>query len=769
VPGLTNATEVTAGFQHSCALLSSGHVDCWGVEGAFFYQKELSPREVNGIGTAVEVSIAGFESCALLSNGHVECWGEAEQTPYEVPGLTSATQIAAGSEHWCALLSDGHVDCWGRNQYGQLGDGKTDNPEKPVEVHGAAEVPGLSGVSQIAAGDGNSCALLTSGHIDCWGYNYYGELGNGTTTESDTPVEVWDVTAASQVAVGGTSSCLVLVSSRVECWGANEHGQLGNGTDGANSDIPAEVQRLSDATQIATGYPHSCALLSSSRVECWGDGESGQLGDDTIENSQRPVEVDGLSSVIQIAAASSYSCALLSSGHVECWGSNEAHQLGDGANGGHAETPVEVKGLTGAVQIAAGGGGACAVLSSGHLACWGVIDDGTTERALTPVEIPGIATASQVAVGEDVSCVVLTNGHVDCWGGNSRGQLGDGSSGGPLYSLAEVQSLSDAIQVAAGDEYACALVSGGHVDCWGGAGEGQLGDGTTSGPEFCSQQFNCSTTPIEVQGLSGAVQLAVGGSDACALLPSGHADCWGVNENGQLGAGDHGEDSATPVEVAGLGGITQIAPGGGDSCALLSSGHIDCWGASNRGALGNGLAWSSVPTAVSSFPTIPATGGPSSGTETPPGAPAGQAASSQTPTAGVEGTSATSAGSSSTGQSTYASLLSLVASATRGGKLQLTLACSRGRGPCTGTVALLMLAPAGRHKGRAVLLGSARYTLDAALSATVTLSLTSYAKALLARRHVLHANALTTPVNGAEHTTRLVIRSASLTHARRSA
>ncbi len=763
VRGVTNATQVAVGSEHSCALLSSGHVDCWGAEqiDAIVYPRD-TPVEVQGIDDATQVAAGRSDSCALLSNGHVECWEEnyrgqlgdgstsASEVPVEVRGLTTATQIAAGSEHSCALLSSGHVSCWGDNQSGQLGDGTSANADVP------AEVQGVTSATQVAAGGDDSCALMSNSRIDCWGANYYGQLGNGTIASSDTPVEVEGVTTASQVAASSEHSCALLSGGYVSCWGDNELDQLGDGVNGGNRDTPIGVRGLTQALQVSVDDAHSCALLRSGHVECWGENLQGQLGDGTTERSQAPVEVRDLTNAMQLSEGESDSCAVLSSGHVDCWGRAPfgSGQLGDGTNEG-SDTPVEVRGLTGATQVATATDDSCALLSSGHIDCWGDNEEGelgdgaTGGYSDTPVEVPGITNATEIASGAFDFCALLSGGHVDCWGSNTGGQLGNGSdlaSDTPV----EVHGLTDVTQIAAGYELSCALLSSGHIDCWGDNERGELGDGTATGPEYCYESEGpCSKIPVEVQTLGTGTQVAVGGGDSCALLSSGHVDCWGSNVSGQLGdgsaagPGECGEYYAcdywdTPVEVQGLTDAIQVAAGGGDSCALLSIGQVDCWGSSDSGALGDGLAWSTVPVGVFGFaPVVPA-GGPPVAAE---------------PSAGVVGpVTPEGAGVASAGTPSHASLLSPSATATKEGKLLLTLSCSHGTSACTGTISITILERLKHHRHKTVLLAAARYTLRAGGGVQITLTLSSFARALLARGHALHATATVTSLSGAAHT-----------------
>jgi hypothetical protein len=195
-----------------------------------------------------------------------------------------------GAQHSCALLSGGTVRCWGYNGNGELGIGTTTGPNNTP----AAAVSGLSGVTAISSGDhDHTCALLSGGTVECWGYNGYGELGTNTTTSSSTPVAVSGLSGIVAIGARAYHSCAVSSSRAVQCWGDNSNGELGNGTT-TNSSTPVQASAVAGAVAVHGGIRYTCALLSTGPVECWGLNTSGQLGNGTTTNSSIAVQAMNL-------------------------------------------------------------------------------------------------------------------------------------------------------------------------------------------------------------------------------------------------------------------------------------------------------------------------------------------------------------------------------------------------------------------------------------------------------------------------------------------
>jgi alpha-tubulin suppressor-like RCC1 family protein len=361
----------------------------------------------------------------------------------------SIGQIAA-SDHTCAITAGGGARCWGDNSAGGLGDGTRTASGTPVAVAGLE-----GGVQAIAAGDRYSCALTASGGVKCWGYNEFGQLGDGSTTDRPRPVDVVGLASGvSAIAARGEHTC-ALNGGRVKCWGANVNGQLGDGTT-TNRPTPVDVVGISSrVVAIATGGEHTCAITDGSGVKCWGWNGTGQLGIGSTTDSSHPTDVVGLGSdVSAIATGGRHTCALMAAGVVKCWGYDEFGQLGDGTTT-DSPIPVDVAVLTGSASaIATGGNLTCALKPDSVVTCWGLdvtgqLPDGATFGRKTSVDVAGLPPVTSVVAGFYHVCAITRDGGVVCWGGNDTGQLGNGTTSDTATPV-EVRNADGSALVVAG-------------------------------------------------------------------------------------------------------------------------------------------------------------------------------------------------------------------------------------------------------------------------------------------------------------------------------
>jgi len=367
----------------------------------------------------------------------------SEATDADDSCVFSEVTIAAGERHTCAILDDGSVSCWGRNNYGELGDGTTTNRNTPTQISSlGADRTGVA----LTGGAHHTCAILDDGSVSCWGDNEYGQLGDGTTTNRNTTTQTsslgTDRTAVA-ITAGAIHTCALLDDGSVSCWGYNGYGSLGDGTT-TNRNTTTQTSSLgTDRTgvAIAAGRYHTCAILDDGSVSCWGDNEYGQLGDGTSTQRNTPTQTSSLGTdrtAVAITAGAYHTCAILDDGSVSCWGQNNLGQLGDETTA-NRNTPTQTSSLgtdRTAVAIAAGSSHTCAILDDGSVSCWGFngngrLGDGTTTNSNTPTQTSSLGTdrtAVAIAAGLYHTCVILDDGSASCWGYNGQGQLGDGTN-----------------------------------------------------------------------------------------------------------------------------------------------------------------------------------------------------------------------------------------------------------------------------------------------------------------------------------------------------
>jgi alpha-tubulin suppressor-like RCC1 family protein len=326
-----------------------------------------TPQLLNLSGVAA-VAAGAYHSLAVKSDGTVWAWGQGASgqlgiaglppdqryTPVQVLNLSGVAAVAAGAYHSLAVKSDGTVWAWGANAAGQLGVGTTTLSHFPLLVQN------LSGVAAVAGGAWHSLALKSDGTVWAWGLNNSGQLGDGTTIERHTPVQVENLSGVAAVAAGGGDDWVPAFSLALKsdgtlwAWGDNAFGQLGDGTTiERHTPVQVRMPPLSHVTAVAAGIDHSLALKDDGTVWAWGSNQYGQLGDGTGTDHSTP-QLLNLSGVAAIAARLVHSLAVKSDGTVWAWGGNFYGELGDGTNAGHS-TPVLVQNHLSGATVAVGG------------------------------------------------------------------------------------------------------------------------------------------------------------------------------------------------------------------------------------------------------------------------------------------------------------------------------------------------------------------------------------------------------------------------------
>jgi alpha-tubulin suppressor-like RCC1 family protein len=362
---------------------------------------------------AVAISAGSQHTCALIEGGGAKCWGDNSQgqlgagksidgsaRPVDVANLDEgAVAVDAGPNRSCFLTIAGGVKCSGANGSGQLGHDRTDLcffwPCSMVPEYVRTLESGVEQVGSGAGGtgSGHSCALTTSGGVKCWGVNF-GVLGDGGACGQvcTTPIDVPGLeSGVSAIAVGYVTNCAVMLTRGVKCWG---NGFLGDGGVCSIPCPPVDVVGLeTGVATVSVGALHSCALMMDGGVKCWGLNGAGQLGDGTTVARTAPVDVVGLQTGVAMvtAAEAGYTCTLTTAGAVKCWGGNSYGQLGLGFYGGQHLVPEDVPGLQeGVIAIDAGLLHTCAVVSNGGVKCWGSNDHGALGDGLACLDDPEV-------------------------------------------------------------------------------------------------------------------------------------------------------------------------------------------------------------------------------------------------------------------------------------------------------------------------------------------------------------------------------------------
>ncbi|KAG5179299.1 regulator of chromosome condensation 1/beta-lactamase-inhibitor protein II [Tribonema minus] len=375
---------------------------------------------------------------------------------------------STGDSHACALLDDSTVKCWGSGYNGQLGQGSSGSSAADLSSPPRSAINLGSGrtAKAIATGVAHTCALLDVSTVKCWGSNDFGQLGQGTSGNSDssttdlsdadlsTPprsaVNLGSSRTAKAIAAGAHHTCALLDDSTVKCWGSGYSGQLGQGESDSSAQLNSPPRRAINlgsgrtAKAIAAGDTHTCALLDDSTVKCWGEGEYGQLGQGNYVLLTSPastaINLGPGRKAKAIAAGGHNTCVLLDDFTVKCWGEGKYGQLGQGRKTDLFLPPISAINLgpgRTAKAIATSGHHMCAILDDSTVKCWGEGDYGefglgnNAELSSPPIRVVDLGsgrTATAISAGYIFTCALLDDSTIKCLGHGARGQLGQGST-----------------------------------------------------------------------------------------------------------------------------------------------------------------------------------------------------------------------------------------------------------------------------------------------------------------------------------------------------
>jgi alpha-tubulin suppressor-like RCC1 family protein len=557
-------TSMCAGQHHTCVVTSSKTVRCWGngSSGRLGYgnsnnigdnETPASAGDVNVGGSVESISCGESHTCAVLETKRVRCWGNGgdgrlgygntnsigdNETPASVGDVEVGGDVASvvcGKRHTCAVLVGGTVRCWGHGSTGALGYRTTANIGDDEAVTSAFAYPELiavedaggvlsvlpevvgsggRGVLALSAGRSTNCVLLWSYKMRCWGDDHLAELGNAAVDtnigDTELPYTAGDINTGfsngivvSMATSDYGSTCAIGTTKQIKCWGTASSGELGSGAKDEVETPGTVVSVGGNVISMGLGYQHMCVVLDTKQVKCWGSNSNGQLGygntnnigDDELPSTVGVVSVGG--DVSAVTAGVQFTCALLTTKQVKCWGRSTSGKLGYGnaEDIGDNELPSSVGtvnlGGEDVIQLSSGWHHSCALMATRRVRCWGSGGEGRlgygNTIAIGDDELP--STVGVVSSGGDVvavscggahTCVLLATRRVRCWGSNNNGQLGLGHRNNigdnELPSTSpEVALDEDVIAVEAGNEHTCVLLGTREVRCWGSSNSGRWG------------------------------------------------------------------------------------------------------------------------------------------------------------------------------------------------------------------------------------------------------------------------------------------------------
>jgi alpha-tubulin suppressor-like RCC1 family protein len=627
----TYASRLAAGFDKACVITTTGALKCWGA----FREPEtlaagLSWKQVSVGGLNDPNSLAG---CAVRSDDTLWCWAYPGASLTQ-PDTNTFSYVRVAMTNRCAIATTGELYCWGTNNvFGPLGTGDTNPRANPTQIGADTDW------KLVAPGKDHTCAIKSSGALWCWGWNAFGQVGIGSTTQGqyDAPVAVDESNTYLDVDARGVQTCGVRSDGSLLCWGSGA---------GTNNPAPTAVDSTKDWAKVRIGAGFACALKQDGSLYCWGSNDRGQLA--------LPVATGSLSKATpqmigvdkdwdDVAAGDAFACAKKKTGTVWCWGSNSSGQL--------AKTPIAVptpKRIDTPGEFAWAGAGpntVCAVRKNGSLACWGTAG-GMPEVGValqTPHAIgtatdwktvkPGWAgacatksndalhcwnvgaapsstslTASAYDVGYDHQCAIVS-GSMYCWGNNIFSKCGVPMS---VPTATPTKIGTDTwTSVAANFDSTCGIKTGGTMWCWGfGVSTGMAQAGSAAnwtemdrtpganlgwyGLAGGKMYTWISANPPAASGAEADwTSIAVGAWHVCGIRTGGALWCKGANESGQLGDGTlTARDNA--VQIGADTDWKMLTAGTAFTCGLRTSGDLYCWGSNDYGEMGDGNSFRST-------------------------------------------------------------------------------------------------------------------------------------------------------------------------------
>ncbi|HMV65728.1 MAG TPA: MopE-related protein, partial [Myxococcota bacterium] len=669
---------------HYCVVLEDGSVRCLGYNGYgnLGHGDTLPwgnnpgdlgdnfPATFLGAGrTAIEIAVGQYHTCALMDDHNIRCWGDntygelgqgAAQQTGDAPGEMAnannntvdlgtgvvADAVLTGNRYSCAITTAGRVKCWGYSSDERLGvSPQQDRGRSAAGMGDALQYVDLGAnrtVLDLALGGAHACALLDDGAVKCWGYNAYGQLGQGNTTDRGVtlrdmgdfldPVDLGGGVVV-EVEAGLYHSCARFSDGRMKCWGHNSYGQLGLGNsahrgDGAN-EMGATLAYVDlgtnrRAVSMSTGEYHTCAALDDGTVKCWGAAPGLGYANNQQRGDQANEMGDNLPAVglpvgvtfDRVIAGNDSSCAVTACGETWCWGTNTYGQLGVGVVAASVLTPSSPINLGTSHYVATSSAQSCNVnrrpsapvidiTRSGSPDAYDLLcsvvtpsvdPDGDTFTYAVSWSFEGAAwtgpTATGALAGDTIPAASVSVGRWTC-----SVTASDAGGAGPA-GVDRYVPYDPAVDVVdTWGTHTCVVLEDGSVRCLGYNGYGQLGIGNSLSWGNNPGDLGDNLPPVNLGADRTAVEIATGWYHTCALLDDGNVRCWGRNDYGELGlsragqigdaANEVGDPTLDPTVNVGSGRtVLKVDAGAYYTCAVLDDGGVKCWGYSSDERLG---------------------------------------------------------------------------------------------------------------------------------------------------------------------------------------
>ena len=538
-------TQIYAGRNDStCGITADGKGWCWGNDASdqlgngnatvdVTSPSSLSLGSISSSKEFLAISVGFENACAIFADRKLACWGSdadeqagdgAGTTTVDAPKYVTTTSIsgesrfasvAVGTNHACAITVEGDLYCFGADNMGQSGNGGN-SLDADVNAPSAVDFSNVAtgaGFAKLDTATAYACGLSPRGRLYCWGKFNDGRLGLGTqSADFDkpnliSPVAFSGTKAIVDFSLGDSHACAITAEGKPYCWGLDSSGQLGDSVAATTqwSPVPVDISALSSEApfvKISSGGQHTCGLLASGKIYCWGDDQYGQLGNGagTTADQFTPsaVDVSALSSEAKfttVASGATHTCASNAAGKAWCWGNDVAGQVGAGTASGTYDSPeaLSIAASNLVTSISSNYQHACAIISGSSAWCWGSDtneklgnDTGGDQSAPGAIDTSNLAGDDQflsISVANEHSCVLTSLGEVYCFGDNSEDQLATDS--GVTASLATANSSysfsgNQFIHVSAGNNFTCSLKVDSIAQCVGNDDNGQLGNSATT-------------------------------------------------------------------------------------------------------------------------------------------------------------------------------------------------------------------------------------------------------------------------------------------------